>query len=109
MTGWLTVLIVVLVLLAACIVLVRWAARRWWDYLAVVIIAVLLGWPLAAFTGDVSRYLPPAAFSDGFGGKDQIIIASAASTLLVPLMLAAALVGIVHRARQAWTERRISR
>jgi hypothetical protein len=42
-----------------------------------------------AFTGHISRYLPPAIWSDGADGKDQIIMASIGFTFLLPLIVAA--------------------
>ncbi len=51
------------------------------------------------FTGDISRYLPDAIWSDGSEGKDQIIHASAASTILLPLIVSAF---AVYLLQQAW-------
>jgi hypothetical protein len=57
-------------------------------------------------TGDISAWLR-VGWSDGFDGKDQIIVASAASSILLPLALAAgALVAIKAIAGRMRTERR---
>jgi hypothetical protein len=47
------------------------------------------------------RYLPDVAFSDCAEGKDQIIYASAATSVLAPVILAATLVGAVKAAWRA--------
>ena len=71
----------------------RFSARGWRTYLAVAVLTLLLIRPvLNTITGDVSRYLPPGTFAGGAKGKDQIIVASALSTLLLPLLIAAAVV-----------------
>jgi len=67
------------------------AAERLRDYFIIVFCAVAL-FPLVitgAITGDMSRYFPAGTFAHGFEGKDQIIIVSAITTILVALMLAA--------------------
>ncbi|TKT73283.1 hypothetical protein YH63_018670 [Afipia massiliensis] len=46
-------------------------------------------------SGDVSRYLPAFIWSDGSDGKDQIILASIASTFLLPLVVSALILLIV--------------
>jgi len=83
-------------LLAIAAALVWFAADRWWHYLFIAV-----GWmplfPLVAarLTGDVSRYLPADAFSDGARGKDEIVIASAYATIVVAVALAAAALWIL--------------
>jgi hypothetical protein len=96
--GWVTVVVIIGSLLAASIYLVLKGARRWWDYLIIVALTVVLVRPvLKTFTGSLSAWLPSGIWSDGFDGKDQIIIASAASTVLIPLVLAAGAVFAVRR------------
>jgi hypothetical protein len=96
--GWITVIVIIGSLLAASIYLVLKGARRWWEYLIVFVLTVVLVRPvLMTVTGDISRWLPSGIWSDGFDGKDQIIIASAASTILIPLVLAAGAVCAVKR------------
>lgn len=96
MNGWISVLLIWIVLIAAVIGLVRRAARRWWDYLLILMMSALLFRPLYDFiSGDVSRYLPGLLWSDGSDGKDQIIFASIASTFLLPLVVSALLLLIV--------------
>jgi hypothetical protein len=97
--GWIFVAVVIASLLAAAIYLVRKGARRWWDYLVIGGLAVALVRPiLMIVTGDVSAWLPAGIWSDGPDGKDQIIVASAMATVLLPLALAAGAVCAVHRA-----------
>ena len=104
MTGWISVFLIAIALITAAVVLIRRVARRWWDYLQVVVLAALLFWPLLMLvSGDVSRYLPAFLWSDGSDGKDQIIWASIASTFLLPLVLSALMLII---AKWVW---RISR
>ena len=69
---------------------VRRAAVRAWHYAVIAALAVAV-MPLLAstVTGDVSRHLPAAMFSDGPDGKDQIIVASVAATVLLALLIAA--------------------
>jgi len=72
------------------------AADRLRDYFMVAFLAVALLPALATtVTGDVSRYLPSASFSAGIQGKDEIIIASALTTVLVAIILAAALMRVI--------------
>ena len=58
--------------------------------LAVIALAVLL-FPMVAHgpTGDISRYIPAGIFSEGADGKDQVVLVSAAATILVSVALAA--------------------
>lgn len=90
MNGWVSVLLISGLLIVAAVVLIRQAARRWWDYLVILAVAGLLFRPLYSLvSGDVSRYLPAFFWSDGSDGKDQIILASIASTFLLPLVVSA--------------------
>jgi hypothetical protein len=90
MSGWPAVALMILGQIGAAAWLIRLAARRWWDYLVIVALTAALLRPTERyFTGDVSRYLPDAIWSDGSEGKDQIIYASAASTILLPLVVSA--------------------
>jgi hypothetical protein len=83
---------------AALIALICWsvwrAAERLRDYFIIVFCAIAL-LPLVAtstLTGDMSRHFPAGTFAHGFEGKDQIIIVSVTTTILIALMLAALLV-----------------
>jgi hypothetical protein len=91
MTGWLGVAAVIIVEAAILLALVRCGVRDWTVAAVMLVTAALLVRPALSVTGDVSRYLPGWLFSDGAEGKDQIVIASAASTLLLALIGAAAL------------------
>lgn len=73
-------------------------AERVWHLVVIAILAVPL-MPLFAVsvTGDVSRYLPDWMMSDA--DKDGVIIASVAATLLLAVIVAAAVFGV---ARLAW-------
>jgi hypothetical protein len=95
--GWSIVAAIVASLLAAAIWLVRKAARRWWDYLVILLLTAAFVPFLAPVTGDMSMWLPQVIWSDGPEGKDQIIVVSAASSILVPLLLAAGLFWVVSR------------
>ena len=66
------------------------AATRWWYYLVMAAACVPL-FPLVArwLTGDVSRYLPADAFSEGSSGKDEIVLASIYSTVVLAVIVAA--------------------
>lgn len=102
MSGWFSVAIIATAQIAAALFLVRLVARRWWDYLVIAVLTAGLIRPAARYiTGDISRYLPDAIWSDGSGGKDQIVIASAASTLLAPLVASAVAIYLVKRAWRA--------
>jgi hypothetical protein len=79
--------------LAAGAGLLVWcAAARWWHY-AVIAVACVPLFPLIAhsLTGDISRWLPEAAFSAGAAGKDEIVLASAYSTIVLAVAFAAAI------------------
>jgi hypothetical protein len=102
MNGWVSVAIVVLAQIAAAAFLMHNAARGWFDYLAISVLTVALSLPTEHFvTGDVSRYLPNAIWSDGGDGKDQIIYASVASTVLLPLIVSAIAVYLLRQACRA--------
>ena len=89
MSGWPSVAIIMLAQIAAAALLVRLAARRWWEYLVIAALTVALIRPTEHYlTGDVSRYLPDAIWS-GADDKEQIVYASAASTILLPLIVSA--------------------
>ncbi|HEY1472650.1 MAG TPA: hypothetical protein VGF53_01045 [Pseudolabrys sp.] len=79
-----------LALAALTLYLVWWSSDRSWHTLAIVALAVpLIPLLAASITGDVSRCLPAWIFSEGADGKDQIVIASAAATIMLALILAA--------------------
>lgn len=106
--GWFTVAIIIATQLAVAIYLIRQGVRRWWEYLIVFCLTVALVRPvLKTFTGSMSAWLPYGIWSDGFDGKDQIIIASVASTILIPLVLAAGTVCICKRIAAYSRENRI--
>src|SRR4051812_23754513 len=93
MHGLFSVVVIVLVQTMLAVWLVRRAARRWLQHVAIAALGAALLVPLyQLITGDISRSLPPDLWSDGADGKDQIILASAASTLLLPLIASATLV-----------------
>jgi cell shape-determining protein MreD len=91
MSGWFATAVIILAFLAIAVFLIRCSAKRWWEYLIVLALAGLLIVPLYRFTGDVSAFLPDI-WSDNADGKDQIIIASVAATLLWPIAVAAIIV-----------------
>ena len=66
------------------------AATRWWHYLVMAVAWVPL-FPLVAtrLMGDVSRYLPEGTFSEDSRGKDEIILASVYSTVMLAFIFAA--------------------
>ena len=66
------------------------AATRWWHYVVMAVACVPL-FPLVArwLTGDVSRYLPADTFSEGSSGKDEIVLASIYSTVVLAVIVAA--------------------
>jgi riboflavin transporter FmnP len=97
--GWISVVVIIASLLAAAIYLVRKGVRRWWDYVVIAGLTAALVRPILMIaTGDVSVWLPVGIWSDGFDGKDQIIVASAMTTVLLPFVLAAGAVCAVRRA-----------
>jgi hypothetical protein len=97
MSGWATVAAIGLVLLVIAVLAIRAGARRWWDYPIIAgLTLVQFPWLADTITGDISRYVPQEAFSEGSVGKDQIIIASIVSTILVGVILAACLVWAAH-------------
>jgi lipoprotein signal peptidase len=105
--GWITVAAIIAVLLVTALYLVLRATQRWWD-LAIILILTGVLMPLLyrLVTGDVSAWVR-VGWSEGIAGKDQIIVASAASSILLPLVLAAGLLVAVKRiASQARGNRR---
>lgn len=98
MSGWPAVALMIAAQVAAAVFLIRLAARRWWDYLVIAVLTGMLIRPtLQNVTGDVSRYLPDAMWS-GPDDKEQIVYASAASTILLPLITSAFAVYLLMRA-----------
>jgi hypothetical protein len=97
LTGWGLVITITGVLTLAAAIAVRRSVRGWGSAVAVALLSVVLVPVLVAHVfGDVSRLLPPGAFSDGADGKDQIILAGilwtfpcavSASSILVLLVL----------------------
>lgn len=101
MSGWPSVAIIFVAQIAAAAFLIRLGARRWWDYLVLSALTIALLRPTAEYvTGDVSRYLPDAVWSAP-GEKDQIVFASAASTILLPVMASGFIVYVFNRAWRA--------
>jgi hypothetical protein len=47
--------------------------------------------------GDVSKYLPPHTFADGFEGLNQIMTLSIAGSILGGITLSALVVGVIAR------------
>lgn len=80
------------------------AAERLRDYFMLAFVTLALV-PLLATTisGDVSRFLPAASFSTGAEGKDQVIIASVLTTLLLGAIVAALM---LRAARAFWRKLR---
>jgi hypothetical protein len=85
-SGRTAVALIILAQIAAAAFLMRIAARRWWDYLVVAVLTAALVPPRTLLDRHISRYLPDAIWSDGSESKEQIIYASAASTILLPLI-----------------------
>jgi hypothetical protein len=97
---WPAVTIMIIAQIAAAAFLVRRAARRWWEYLVIAALTVALVRPAEHYiTGDVSRYLPDAIWS-GADDKEQIICVSAASTILLPLIVSAFAFYVFKQVRQ---------
>ena len=66
------------------------AATRWWHYLVMAVAWVPLFTLVATrLMGDVSRYLPEGTFSDDSSGKDEIVLASVYSTVMLAFIFAA--------------------
>jgi hypothetical protein len=96
-----------LVLLALTAFVVWRTASRPWHLIPIVALALVFLPVTATFlTGDVSRYLPRAMFSDGAAGKDQVVLASVAASILVASILAAcawaAAAALWRRSRVGW-------
>jgi len=89
----LTLVVHFAVLLVLAAFLAWRVAERWWHYLVLAALTVLLC-PYVAqhIAGDMGRYFPDGTFSDGGQGKDEIIIVSAASTLIFAVIGAACVV-----------------
>jgi hypothetical protein len=103
MQGWTFVLLLAAGLAALASFMVGYSARRRWDYLIILVGSIALLEPIAnTCGGDVSRYLPAAAFSTGEDGKNQIVLASAATALFSAPVLAAACLLLYRRLRRAF-------
>lgn len=73
------------------------AVERLRDYCILAFLTIVL-LPLLVTTvsGDLSRYFPTGTFAAGFEGKDQVIIVSATTALLVAAMLASVLLRLIR-------------
>ena len=95
--GWFAVWLIVGTEAVIAVLLLRGAIRRRLDLFVILVFAGPLLRPFHhSFAGDVSRYLPGALFSPGVEAKDQIVVASAATSLLAPLIAAAASLCVVR-------------
>ena len=102
MNGWITVTLIAGTQLVIVLFLMYCASSRWWHSILILLLAVPLLRLSLLYTGDVSRHLPPGAFDEGPDGKDQIVFASASSTILQALMMAAFTFGILHWCARRW-------
>lgn len=102
MNGWITVALIAGIQLAIALFLMYRASSQWWHYILILLLAVPLLRLSLLYTGDVSRHFPPGSFDEGAEGKDQIIVASASSTVLQALMMAAFTFGILRWCTQRW-------
>jgi hypothetical protein len=101
-----TLTLIGLVLLALTGYLVWCATSRLWHLIVIFVMAALL-FPIVAtqLTGDVSRYFPAGTFSEDIDGKDEIVLASAGSTIRIAIILAVCAWGAVKtvwRSVQNW-------
>ena len=102
MNGWISVSVIIGAQIAVAIFLVRLAAQRWWEYPVIAALTAVLVRPTERhFTGDVSVYFPASIWSEGGDGKDQIVDASVASTILLPPIAATLTVFAIKLIRRA--------
>lgn len=93
LSGWITVAALVLGFAVLAFAASASAMRDLPRSLAVLLLSLPATALLATTVlGDISRYLPPQAFSDGFDGLNQIIVASALCSILGGVALSAATV-----------------
>ncbi len=96
LSGWATVAVLVLgfaaLACAACAAAMRSPPRTLSVFFLTPPAIALLA---TTVLGDVSRYLPPHAFSGGFDGLNQIVAASAVCSILGGVALSAATVWFV--------------
>lgn len=102
MNGWITVALIVAAQLAVAVLLTVRASSRWWHYVSILLLAFPFLRLSLLYTGDVGRFFPSGSFSEGADGKDQIIVASAASTVLQAVMMAAGSFGILRWCWLRW-------
>jgi hypothetical protein len=102
MHGWITVAIIAGVQLAIVIFMMYRASSRWWHYVVIFALAVPFLRVSLLYTGDVGHHFPQGSFSDDADGKDQIIVASASSTVLQALMMSAFTFGILRACWLRW-------
>jgi hypothetical protein len=101
-SGWPAVGLIIVAQIAAAAFLIRLAVARWWEYLVIAALTAALVRATELYvTGDISRYLPDAIWSGGAEGKDQVIYVSAASTILLPLMVSALAVYVFRQVLRA--------
>ncbi len=85
-----TLLFAILVLLALTGLVVWYVVDRLWHLFVILVLgAALFPWVALTLIGDVSRYFPVETFSNVIVGKDEIVLASAATTISVAIILAA--------------------
>jgi apolipoprotein N-acyltransferase len=96
LSGWVTVTALVLAFaalaFAACAAAMRSPSR---TLIVFFLSPPAIGLLAATVLGDISRYLPPHAFSGGFDGLNQIVAASALCSILGGVALSAAVVSVL--------------
>lgn len=102
MHGWITVALIAGIQLAIALFLMYRASSRWWHYIAIFALAFPFLRVSLLYTGDVGHYFPQGSFSEGADGKDQIILASASSTVLQALMMSAFTFSILRACWLRW-------
>lgn len=102
MNGWITVALIAGTQFVIALFLMHRATSRWWHYVLIMLLALPFLRLSLLYTGDVSQHFPPGSFGEGAEGKDQIVIASASSTVLQALMMAAFTFGVLRSCSQRW-------
>jgi hypothetical protein len=103
MQGWTFVFVLAAAWAGAASFMVGYSARRRVDYLILLVGSIALLEPIVnSYGGDVSRYLPASLFSAGEDGKNQIVLASAATALFSAPVLAAACLLLYRRLRRVF-------
>src|SRR5262245_3498111 len=95
------ILAAVLITFSTIWALLRWGAWRWWHYLLIVALCVLLWGPALTVGPCVTRALMASVYPDPADGKIEMLYISICGLVLLTVAPATIAVGLVTNSAQA--------